>query len=73
VLFTDVSMPERSGTEVAAEALRSRPELKVVVMSGKAPSEEVERWVSENRAHFVQKPFSLDSFEQALARVFTGS
>jgi two-component system cell cycle sensor histidine kinase/response regulator CckA len=66
VLITDVSMPDKSGTEVAAQALRSHPHLRVVVMSGRAPNEEVDGWVAAGRAAFVQKPFSMASLERVL-------
>jgi PAS domain S-box-containing protein len=68
VLITDVSMPDKSGTEVAAQALRAHPNLRVVVMSGRAPNEEVDGWVAAGRADFVQKPFSMASLERVLVR-----
>jgi two-component system cell cycle sensor histidine kinase/response regulator CckA len=54
LLISDVVMPGRkNGIEVAGLLSQSRPEMKVVLMSGYAPEEVTMRsdW------HFIQKPF----------------
>ncbi len=54
LLISDVVMPGRiSGTEMAVQMSQSRPEMKVVLMSGYAP----ESLTMKPDWHFMQKPF----------------
>lgn len=62
VLLTDIVMPRIRGTEVARQLLESRPEMKVIFMSGyteggfgSVPDEEQEPGTT-----LLQKPFKLD-------------
>src|SRR5437016_4423352 len=53
LLISDVVMPGRiNGTEMAAQLSQSRPEMKVVLMSGYAP----ESVTMKPEWHFIQKP-----------------
>jgi two-component system cell cycle sensor histidine kinase/response regulator CckA len=54
LLISDVVMPGRmNGTEMAAQLSQSRPEMKIVLMSGYAP----EAINMKPDWHFIQKPF----------------
>jgi CheY-like chemotaxis protein len=63
ILITDVAMPELGGRELAAAAVRLRPKLTVLFISGY--SQEI---VFEDRAQtgtsFLQKPFTSQALEQ---------
>ncbi|MDX2207735.1 MAG: ATP-binding protein [Gemmatimonadales bacterium] len=69
LLVTDMVMPGMSGQELAARATRERPDLKVLFVSGyvgdavQVPGEVL----AEGR--FLQKPFTLDSLLERLARI----
>jgi len=63
VLFTDVVMPDMSGTELARRASAVRPGLRVIFASGNA--------VPQDEAHgfewsALRKPFTLDQLRAAL-------
>ncbi|PZW50984.1 response regulator receiver domain-containing protein [Humitalea rosea] len=64
-LLTDVRMPRMSGTELATRALRARPGLLVVFLTGYAdPGDE---------GHFgswpvLRKPFAFKEIQEALGR-----
>lgn len=65
VLLTDVRMPRMSGTELAQRALRSRPDLLVVFLTGYAdPGDEGNfgAWP------VLRKPFAFKEIEVALER-----
>ncbi|MDR7009661.1 hybrid sensor histidine kinase/response regulator [Paraburkholderia strydomiana] len=63
VLFTDVVMPDMSGTELARRASAVRPELRVIFASGNAVPEK-EAFGFEWSA--LGKPFTLDQLRAAL-------
>jgi two-component system, cell cycle sensor histidine kinase and response regulator CckA len=64
VVLSDVSMPERSGLELAADVHAKWPRVPVVMMSGNA----VERR-SEHVAAWIEKPFALEDLIAVLERV----
>jgi signal transduction histidine kinase len=66
VLVTDVVMPKMSGVELATQALRLRPGIRVLFMSGYAPDPEHRALFANNGAAFLQKPFTP---EQLAAKV----
>ena len=61
LLLTDVIMPGRSGKELAAELARSRPEMKVLFMSGYSQDVIVHQGVLEEGVNLVEKPFAAQS------------
>jgi len=58
LLLTDVVMPEMSGRELAEELHRSRPEIKVLYMSGYTDDTIVRHGVIQATDAFLHKPFS---------------
>ena len=60
LLFTDVVMPDTNGKKLADEALRRRPELKVLFTTGYTANAVVHGGVLDPGVQFISKPFSLD-------------
>jgi CheY-like chemotaxis protein len=58
LLLTDVVLPGLSGPEVAGQLASTRPDIRIIYMSGYAP-ETIKRYgVSEEHRLFLQKPFT---------------
>jgi CheY-like chemotaxis protein len=60
LLFTDIVMPEINGRKLADEALRRRPELKVLFTTGYTRNAIVHNGVLDPGVHLISKPFTLD-------------
>jgi CheY-like chemotaxis protein len=69
MLLTDVIMPEISGSELADRALKVRPELKVLYMSGYTDKSVVHRGIIEPDVNFIQKPFSSNDLTSKVREV----
>lgn len=69
-IVCDVVMPERSGLEFLADVRARFPamEAHVVLITGGAIANGVARALTEIRNEVVEKPFTLDRIEQAIAR-----
>ena len=72
VLLTDIVMPGRSGTDLAAEVSARRPDIKVLYMSGYTEETAVLRRLIEQGAAFLQKPFTFDALGDKLREVLAG-
>jgi CheY-like chemotaxis protein len=72
LLFTDIVMPAgMSGTELAREASRLRPDLKVLLSSGY--TREANRWRSAGiEFPFIAKPYRPTALGKKLEEVLTG-
>ncbi len=68
LLVTDVSMPNLSGPELAREAYRKCPNLRVLFISGGFESELKFRWSDPQ----LQKPFTPDQLVREVQRVIAG-
>jgi PAS domain S-box-containing protein len=60
LLITDVMMPGMTGPELAADLLRTRPELKVLYISGYPDSYLQQHGIEAASSTLVRKPFSPD-------------
>jgi PAS domain S-box-containing protein len=67
VLFTDVSLPGMSGLDLARQAVRQYPGMRVLVASGHHVAGDTEASLPE--AVLLPKPYSLAQLQSALARV----
>jgi CheY-like chemotaxis protein len=70
ILLPDVVMPgEISGIEVAYEAQRMRPDLRILCMSGFTDVEGATEKLALGRIPLISKPFTKMQLAQALARL----
>jgi PAS domain S-box-containing protein len=69
LLLTDVVMPGMSGPELADLLRSSRPDTKVLYMSGYAETAMLERGVAELSTVFLQKPFTLAALARRVREV----
>jgi DNA-binding NtrC family response regulator len=70
LLVSDIRMPLMNGYQLAEAALKLRPRLKVLLMTGHGP-EETPRSLRRHSFPVQQKPFDLDQFSM-LARELVG-
>jgi PAS domain S-box-containing protein len=68
LLFTDVIMPQMSGRELADRLLATRPNMKVLFMSGYTADVMLNHGVSTEHIAFLQKPFTPDLVGEAVRR-----
>jgi DNA-binding NtrC family response regulator len=72
LLLTDVVMPGLSGEELAREALKLKPGLKVIFISG-YPEHGAPGTPRAEKYEFLQKPVSLDELARKVREVLDGS
>ncbi len=60
LLFTDIVMPEINGRQLADEALKRRPDLKVLFTTGYTRNAVVHNGVLDPGVHLIGKPFTID-------------
>ena len=68
-MFLDVSMPGMNGLDVMAEVKRLKPALAVVVITGHATADEVERVKQLGAVDVIQKPSALTHYHRAIEQV----
>ncbi len=69
LLFTDVVMPDMSGRALAEEALRRRPDLKVIFTTGFSRNAVIHNGVLDRGVNFLPKPFTIDQLAQKVIAV----
>ena len=68
VLMTDLGLPGMSGQDLIAEAMKRRPELRVLVVSGRAPDSSIPG-VATGQVRFLNKPYQMSQLGDALADI----
>lgn len=69
VLFTDVSLPGRSGIELATTAVEQLPDLKIIIASGYGRELPVPVGEALADAIFLPKPYDIEEIEQAIGEI----
>jgi two-component system, cell cycle sensor histidine kinase and response regulator CckA len=68
LLISDVVMPELGGPELAEEAKKLIPKLKIILMSGYT-DRAIDEKILSTGIEFLQKPVSLDLFARTVRRI----
>jgi len=72
MVITDVVMPGMGGRELAKRLLESRPQAKVLYLSGYTEDAIVQQGVLETETAFLQKPFTLQALSRKVREVLRG-
>ena len=70
LLVSDVVMPGMDGPTMVEEARKSRPDLKILFMSGYA-EEQLRKSIDIDGVTFLSKPFSVTELAEATRRAMT--
>ena len=73
LLVTDVVMPQMSGPEMAKRLAETRPEMKVLCMSGYTDDSIVRHGVLDAKVAYLQKPLTPDSLTTKVREVLESS
>jgi CheY-like chemotaxis protein len=73
MLFTDIVMPDINGQQLATEALRRQPNIKVLYTTGFARGAIVHGGELDAGLHFIAKPFTLSQVAAKMSEVLAGS
>jgi CheY-like chemotaxis protein len=69
LLFTDIIMPDINGRQLADEACRRRPDLKVLFTTGYTRNAVVHNGVVDPDVDLIGKPFSIDHLAEKIRAV----
>jgi len=72
LLFTDIVMPDVSGRKLADEAVRRRPELRVLYTTGFTRNAVVHNGILDTGVNFIAKPFSIKDLSIKIRQVLVG-
>jgi PAS domain S-box-containing protein len=71
LLFTDIVMPNMNGRMLADEAVKRRPDLKVIYTTGYTRNAVVHNGVVDPGVNFLAKPFTVDQLGEKVREVLS--
>jgi signal transduction histidine kinase/CheY-like chemotaxis protein len=71
LLFSDVGLPGMNGTELAEEALRLRPQLRILLTTGYAQDQLIDRCGFERGILLLTKPFTRAELAEKIKQLLT--
>jgi DNA-binding NtrC family response regulator len=66
LLFTDIVMPDMGGGQLADEAIKRRPDLRVLYTTGFSRNAVVHNGAG---VHFIAKPFVMEELAEKIHRI----
>jgi CheY-like chemotaxis protein len=70
-VLLDMTMPELSGQEVFQLLRQQWPQLRILIMSGYAEKETLEKFSEQRWSGFLQKPFTSTELQEKLMQILT--
>ena len=67
--ITDLKMPGMDGIETTAALMQVNPKLVVIVATGYATPDTIEKCFENGASEYLRKPFTLDDLDSLLRRV----
>jgi PAS domain S-box-containing protein len=68
LVLLDLTMPGMGGEETMRQLRKIRPDVRVVLSSGFNEQEVIQRFIGENLAGFVQKPYTVQELRDAVRK-----
>jgi PAS domain S-box-containing protein len=72
LLVTDVGLPGMNGRQLADQARETRPELKILFITGYAESAAISEGFLQAGMEMITKPFDLENLSQRIRRMVSG-
>ncbi len=72
LIFTDVVMPEMNGRKLADEALKRRPDVKILFTSGYTANAIVHNGVLDAGVSLIGKPYTIEALARKIREVLAG-
>lgn len=69
LVVIDIGLPDVDGVSVYEHLRRANPMLPMIFATGHGDLHKIDRQVNDERTAFLQKPFALDAFIEAVARL----
>ena len=70
LVVLDLTMPHMDGEEAFKAIVETRPDARVLLMSGFNEQEAIARFTGKGLAGFIQKPFTLPALREKLQEIF---